>query len=287
MLFSEPVDHIDVFAEAPCESNGGQWVVVVEAIWRDWALMKGTGTGRSESVSFLKGLVELGEVWLVRKHSLQDRSGIAGGIFRRQASFRAKAELIERDSFLFHYRNRHPFARKIKEVRQTVDAPGIVVFEMDSSDPKFTSVFATNTMCAMQGADCLLMGLGAHSDPNVAIQKAIQEYSIMAMDHVRRPGWCARLSQDSSLSNRLPDFHHAQSRDSRNLERIKSICAIDGRQTRRVLPKIFWNERQLPSPIRFVHYVAVSSPDLMSLDFGAPEPREIWESERPLYHPVW
>lgn len=263
----------------------------------DLIKVKGTGTAESESTAFIKALVELGESYLVRELKLPHRCGLAGAFFLDQATLRAKAELIERDSFLYHYRNHVPFSRLIEVVSIKEACKGLYLYQMVSADPFFNAVFATDENGVNGVGPCLLMGLGSHPKLAVAKAKAKQEYLVMALDHKQRPGWCEELFKSLGKVERLPDLHHCHSRDIRNLNRISSICKKaprgkdpDGpnKSSERILSRqIRWEEKRLPSPLRFVKYIQVVSPDLATLDFGHPEPRETWGSIEPLYHPVW
>lgn len=150
------------------------------------------------------------------------------------------------------------------------------------------AVFVTDELVMEGKANCLLMGMAAHPSREIAIAKALSEYSVMALDHEIRPGWCQRIALESpEHSERLPDFHHAHSRDARNLQRIRNLCKITSTAARRPPLAISWSVSAYKSPIRFIKFRLVTTNDLLALKFGLPEPRVAWGSDIPLYHPLW
>jgi YcaO cyclodehydratase, ATP-ad Mg2+-binding len=274
-LFLAPVDYLDIFVAKPMD--GKNFTVTAEARIERGPLMSGTGSSSSEADAFIRALVELGEVWITNKLSLRDRNGLAGGLFKMQARMRAKAELIERDAFLFHYRKDIPFLQILDT--KNIGGKNVLAFKMASADTKLTAVFAVDEAAVKGEAECLLMGMAAHRSTSLAIAKAFNEFSVMALDHAIRPGWCARLIEDlpknPEKAARLPDFHHAHSRDMRNLNRIKHLCNTDGnfdlvKSTRSTKP-ILWSISDIESPVRFVKYQLVKTKDLIHLQFGVPE----------------
>lgn len=249
---------------------------------------KGSGmTTDSVNSSYIRAVVELGENIIFKTKRLEDRGGLSGGFLFSEAIQRGKYELIERDSFLYHYRERAPFLSR--RASQEGDA---LLFEMKSKVPGVHCFFATTRECANGQNPCLLLGLGAHKDPSQAQRKALGELSTMQLDHDLRPGWCEALAASPEKISRLPDYHHVQSRDSRNIEAIKEICSVSGESLGKQAGydseiQRQWRVEKMESPIRFAKYCHISNSRLEALKFGFPEEKSLWRSESPLYHPIW
>lgn len=242
-------------------------------------------TSDSTTSSYIRALVELGENIIFKTHGLEDRGGLSGGFLLSGAVKRAKFELIERDAFLFHYRTVTPFLSRASDPQV-----GALLFEMRSSVPGVHCFFATTPECAEGHHPCLLLGLGAHEEAAQARKKALGELATMKMDHELRPGWCAALEANPDRISRVPDFHHVQSRDGRNIQIIRKLCDLQdagrGASVDPVHIEGGWNIQTLESPIRFVKYGRIENAKLRSLKFGEPE-LVTGASDRPLYHPIW
>jgi hypothetical protein len=157
---------------------------------------------------------------------------------------------------------------------------------MASASKNLFSFLATDNFCASGKNDCLLIGLGCHPTFEVAINKAVGEYSTMYLDHLMRPGWCADIEKKVTVAKRLPDFHHANSRDLRNIERFSNLCKSESQNSRNSLNQLTWKIEKLNSPLHFITFVKTQHPDLKRLEFGLAEPNSN-EKESPLYHPIW
>jgi hypothetical protein len=155
---------------------------------------------------------------------------------------------------------------------------------MWSADPYFHSFFVTNTDATRGTAECLLFGTGTHPDATVAKEKAINEYLVMLSNHLLLPNRCADLASHPERINKLPDFHHANSRDPRNLARIRDLCVSSAGARPRNLTPIDWEVEDLVSPIRFFKFIELRSQKLIPMEFGVPEPNS---NTPPLYHPYW
>jgi ribosomal protein S12 methylthiotransferase accessory factor YcaO len=143
--------------------------------------------------SFTKAMSELGESILVYSLGLETNSGLAGGFLYKTARQRAKAELIERDAFLYHYKNRIPFIERIFLEKKDNSKLDIFAYKMASTDSSFYSYLVTDEDCSRGNRMCLLFGLGSHKIKNIAISKAIQEYASIALLHEKFPLWCDGL----------------------------------------------------------------------------------------------
>jgi hypothetical protein len=266
----------------PQKSTLSRYIVVCEWERKPQKRIKASGVGGTRLEAYLKAVVELGEVALCDGASLLNRTGVAGGLVLANAVDRAKAELTERDAFLFHYRGQVPF------VRRESAGSGACLFEMFSPLTGAYCFIALDQAFVDGAADCILMGLGCHFDRATAGEKALGELSGMVLDHSLRPDWCREVYAGTVKPARLTDLHHSYSRDPRNIERIRALCrpgapeALSGRGA--LLDE--WRIERLESPLRYFKYVRVSHPGLALLDFGKPEAAASPE-EAPLYHPVW
>jgi YcaO cyclodehydratase, ATP-ad Mg2+-binding len=263
--------------------------VTLSTAYKDIGKLQSTGTSCTIERAFFKALLELGEIIIQRTHGFVDRNGVAGGFVHSSTKQRAQCELVERDAFLFHYRNLVSFCKAIQvpSACTTLERNEIRVFEMASADDRFRVAIATSRECAENRSECLLIGMGADRDIESAAAHAVREYNIMVMDHRMRPGWCEKVYDVPSLTNRLPDVHHARSRDKRNLERFSSLCAAPALRERVSLTRSRWSIERFDSPIRFAIYYRVSHPDLVPLEFGIPEAWSLKDRAGPLFHPIW
>lgn len=287
VLLKPHFDSVEVYLHSPERIAHGKWTAVIDVKSLGLGKLKGTGTAGVFYDAFLKALVELGENIVVKQNGLRDRNGLSGGLFLRTASQRSKCELLERDAFLYHYRSGEAFS-PIEVDSDYYKSKGICLFRMSSADERVFCILATDVNCSKGKSECLLIGLGASESLDEAIQKAIAEYSIMLYDHEFRPGWCAFLAKDPSRIKRVPDFHHVQSRSTRNIEIFKQLCQGPRGLGRKpgFAHKVnkAWKQEIFGSPVHLVHYVKLSNPLLTPLIFGKPEPTS---GDENLYHPIW
>lgn len=237
--------------------------------------------------ALIKALVELGESYIFRKHQWNTRSGLAGGLITSSTIQRAKYELLERDSFFYHYRNQIPFL----ECRRLADS-NLLAFTMATADPMVHSILITDSDSVQKQEGCLLFGTGAHKDPSVAIRKATEEYAAIHFGHRLRPNRCKEQEQDPNKIKCLADFHHLASRDTRNRAKFHKLCApsMSNQQSLKPIRSVIsssWAVTQLESPLKYFKYYHVTHPNLIKLKFGEPEHAEYSPSESPLYHPFW
>ncbi len=280
--------HVDVYIHPPHLNDHKLYIVVVGWAREDGEYVKASGNASSEVEAFIKAIVELGEILIVRHEKMIDRNGLAGGIFKKTIIDRAKSELLERDAFLYHYRNKVPFI-SMKVVNTNRHGVDVIVFKMASSDKNYSCYLASDKKCAEGNHSCLLIGLGAHRNEKIAIEKAIGEYFIMHRDHEMRPGWCEKIEKNREQVSRIADFHHSYSRDERNIAIFKNICTIsegkDEFQRENNFDQNKWMIKKMLSSIWSISYYLVDHPELVQLRSGNPESG--YDSDNPLYHPIW
>lgn len=284
-LLKEKTIKTSVYFKRPSAETNELFIVVVSVTLQNGFKIKGSANAPTLTSAFTKALIEMGEVYILKSQGFKDRSGIAGGLFSKSITTRAQAELLERDAFLFHYRNKISFEKSDQFAHPFWTKEYIVVFRLMSASNRFHSFLATDSKCADGNHQCLLLGLGAHTDIESAKNKAIGEYATMLMDHRQRPDWCKRLALDPGLSTRQPDHHHAHSRDPRNISLFKDLCSGSLPGTRRT-QQLNWTNQSLESPLRFFRYLKADCPELLKLEFGKPEPQQ-GQEEQPLFHPIW
>lgn len=224
----------------------------------------GSGSSPNKFVAFLKSFVELGEVFVAREKKLNNRSGVAGGLFYRTALERAKEELLERDAFLFHYRTGTPF----RKVERQGD---LILAELISSDEAKKIIMAFN-QDYFEGS-YLKFGMGCSDNFGEAVVKAISEYKVLELNHAIFPKWF-----EHSINQY--DLHHKASLDKRNVDKLrKNLEPNNVKVSRKIDPRL-WIVTTLESPIRFIRYVYVEHPDLIKIEFGKMEADGT-------YHPFW
>lgn len=279
----------EAFVHPPSELTLGHFIVVSTFRSSEGPVLKGTGVARSQTEAYLKSVIELGEVLCSNKNGIANRNGMAGGLMLRSAMERAKAELIERDAFLFHYRQGVPLKGPEiwpETIRGASSRGRVLVFEMSSAVHGTHCVMATDEASVSGDEGCLWFGLAAHPDREAASWKAMGEYACMNLDHAMRPGWCAGVFAGTQPASRLPDLHHAASRDPRNRRRFHDLCGgAEAEPHRRNDRSIKWSQSEILSPLRYFRYALASSPALHALEFGRSEP--VPAGEPPLFHPVW
>lgn len=273
---------VEVYVHSPQEATRGLHIVVCEWQRDPRKRLKASGVARSRLEAYVKAVAELGEVALCDGTSLPNRTGVAGGLISANAVLRAKAELLERDAFLFHYRNRVPF---LKREPASSDS---CLFEMSSAQDRYYCFIALDKAGAEGRAECILMGLGSHVDRRTAADKALGELACAALDHSMRPGMCRDIYEGKSPPARLTDLHHASSRDPRNIGMMRALCQGGTPEASRSRGALSgeWRVERLASPLRYFEYVRVSHDGLALLEFGQPEPASS-PDDAPLYHPVW
>lgn len=271
---------VQTYVHCPRASTLSRYIVVCEWEREPRKRIKASGVARSRLDAYLKAVVELGEVAICDGTSMLNRTGLAGGLIFENAVHRAKAELLERDAFLFHYRRRLPF------VKRESAGPGACLFEMSSPLADVHCFIALDQAFVEGGAECILMGFGCHLDRETAGEKAVGELAGMVLDHSLRPGWCRDVYTGAAKPARLTDLHHAYSRDSRNIERIRALCRPGSADSSRGPLSEEWRVERLQSPLKYFKYVRVSHPGLAVLEFGRPEDATS-PGQAPLYHPVW
>lgn len=242
------------------------------------AKYRGSSSFKSLQGAFFKALSELGENIILHTQSITSRSGIAGGFLKSNAIKRAKCELIERDSFLYHYRKGHPFKLMACSI------VGVGLFELNSIDGNYKVCLAMDSSYLVSMDSCLVFGMGCADSLNLAAEKALAEYSSMAQSH-KILGGCGDEFMAARGINRLADFHHSQSRNKENKLIFANLCGSEKVFDKRSCNSDLWEMRELNSPLKFLNFVQLVHPDLEKLNFGIPEVVDGFYE--PVFHPFW
>lgn len=268
---------IQIHVTKPSELNLNRWICNLRVF--DSKLnrtYRGTGGSKQLTFSFLKAFGEVCETIAMYENNFSSRCGMAAGILTENTILRAKSELIERDAFIYHYRNRLPFLSK-NPIGNDLHS-----FELASADNNFPTYFVTNTATTLGNADCLQFGCGtSYKNATDAIQKASQEFININLNHLNFPNQCSEWSNHSEKIPTIMDFHHVKSRDRRNIDIFNSLFKVNF-HTRDQIDHSKWLVTEVPSPSIFFKVFKVTHPELQKLDFGIPEP-----NSNDLFHPFW
>jgi hypothetical protein len=271
-IFAQNKYHFEIFADS--SSN----LKTIVAILKDsnGHSYKGSATGEKQSLTLIRAVVEAGES-RIASGKYNNRAGIAGGFFKRSTINRAIGELIEKDAFLFHFRQQIP-----GKLIERNDVLQLVSIQLSAARSDYNVVLSTTTDCAFGNPSCIILGLGVSRTSLIeARKKSEQEVWSMLRDHEIRKNWCSSVPGDSS---NYSDLHHIKSRDHRTIKRFQSLFHDfqnfpDREENFEV--KI----ERLESPLRFIRYYKAYSNSLLKIEFGQPEPYS--SSNDPLYHPIW
>lgn len=268
-------------------SGSGHWICTITCGTSSGSVV-GSAASSSLAESFIRALSEVGECILGREYSYPTRSGLAGGLIRSKAIYRGKAELIERDSFLFHYRSGVPFNFRTN-YHDRKNNKKLYIYELSSRVPGFCVVLATRRNQIAQGRRYLHFGSGAAGDFRAASEKAINEYfSLQTVFETDRERLEALLNGAVPIDDRYR--HILACFDHRNIEKFDALCSIEARGQPVVETNLSrnadWTVENLDSPVRFFQYVKVSNSNLVKISFGEPE-LTFDSRESPLFHPFW
>ncbi|HXH74012.1 MAG TPA: hypothetical protein VNJ08_03555 [Bacteriovoracaceae bacterium] len=272
----EDLDASQVYVHYPSDKNLFQYCIVITATRKN-SEIKSSASGNNLYTTFLKALCEFGENMICDSLNLNCRSGIAGGLFSQNSIKRAKAELIERDAFLYHYKNILSF--KLNSSNSESDSK---LFELNSIDPDFKVCFVMKQNYLIDPTSCLIFGMGSETSFKDSSEKAFSEFSTMVLNHnlYLECGFDVPSSKQSKA-----DFHHGHSKSQENKLIFQEICkGTDQFKERKYDPKM-WKVEVLKSPIRFFRYVKVHHPQLEKLEFGKPE--KFNQFSKLVYHPFW
>ncbi|MBL6988878.1 MAG: hypothetical protein ISR65_03835 [Bacteriovoracaceae bacterium] len=264
-------------------NQNGFYSIVIRSEYGEHA-PTATGTNENLLTAYLKSILEFGEEILRGELGLNDRCGMAGGLIRKNIIERAKAELLERDSFLYHYRSKHP----LKKLR-TITYRGKVfdVFQMHCCQKGYYAIFIKEPQKYYLEREICHFTTASGRNLEATIKKALEEYFSLEifLDKNRSD---IVLLLDGGLTGDNPIFPHVKSMfDERNLNRINHICneslpkEHSGPQTEREIPS--WEVEKLGSPLKLFDFYKLKSSNLHQLDFGTPEEK----ISPPLYHPFW
>ena len=252
------------------------WVITSQLILSNGTRVHGTASGKSRINCFHRACIEAGETEIASRLNLNSRTGLAGGFISSAALIRARNELLERDAFLHHYRNREP----MKKVVHQFELAGAEIYEMNCAD----STVRTYMALSVDRSGCLKFGLGASSNSKIALTRAVEELRVVELDHLLRPDNCSQVYRAEKPPKNLADFHHSQSRDPRNKLIFDEItkCTKDFRSRTK---SIEFTVKKYSSSLRFIKYIHLTSSSLELLRFGEPEP--FTSASPPIYHPLW
>lgn len=249
----------------------------------------GAGVGSTPQGAFLKALLELGESSIRIRNKFKSRSGIAGGLFRSNVIQRAKAELIERDAFLYHYRVGVPFERYSWRMQSALER-GLFAFRLKSAIRDFTITMILNVEALYSLQPHLEFATGCALTVSGSLRKALEEFHLVR-DAIRRKG-------HNRVSRSIFDNHLVASFDERNVTRFRNLIENTNPALKLISQKPFlpresllsrqlnWRVEDLSSPIRFFRFCRVQCPDLVEMTFGQPESQES-ATARDLFHPFW
>lgn len=276
-FIKEKVDHRSLYIHKPNEKNDLHfYCVVINVCIKDKKLLA-SAVGENLYLTFIKALSELGEGIICFKMNLANRSGLAGGLLRANAIQRAKAELLERDAFLNHYRNLIPFKQSKAEGDR-------IICELASSDPEFKVFLIVNADYLSSDDTCLIFGMGCDLTIPEAKSKALREYTSMVLSH-KVVGGCGTEFMERRGIHRKTDFHHSQSRSVENKHIFKIICNGSASSEIKHFDHEKWTITKFRSPLRFFSFFKACHPDLTEMDFGIEE--KFKQFNNLVYHPFW
>lgn len=273
-----PNDLMPVVYYYPCSQKTFYRHQVVIEINLKGRIVRSSSSARAMIQVYIKAVSELGECLLRERMNLHTRSGIAGGFLTSNAVMRAKAELLERDAFFYHYRGRFPFLSK---ETLTIKGNEIHLCKMATQDKSYHSYIAFHADYLNGKCPCLIFGTGTHLDATLARERALDEFSSLFMNHEHFPEWCPGLNGKRMDEVSLADWHHQASKDKRNQQIMSHLCSVQC-SDREIFNEQHWEIKELISPLRGFKFVYVSHPQLSAITFGEEE-----KSEAGLYHPFW
>ncbi len=243
--------------------------------------LSGLAWDRSLLRSFLRALLELGEEILRVKMQLLSRSGLAGGVLFGPTWLRARGELVERDAFFYHYRNRIPF--RSAGVRR-IEGKLLEVYQLESADPE---VVVALVMAPFEKEELTFLHFATASSVDIesASLRAAKEYlSLERYLSLNRARLMERAIDRNECLKDSSLFHFKACSDSRNIELFQMLRSRrDERVPVRSHTALLWELTQYPSPIRGFKFLRAHSEQLQKIEFGVPEGPE----EPVLFHPFW
>lgn len=237
----------------------------------------GYGSDRSIFKAYLKALSELNERYAFYSSESENSSGFASGVIKKRVQLRAKAEIIERDAFLFHYQEKTPWSLHKTE-------GNIILYKLNSAESKFITFLATDTATSNGLENCLIFGCGTDLKENEknAEFKAVSEYNSLKQNHLKNPNFCELASLSKKEDYTTVDQHHLASRDKRNILIFKDLCSSNNINFKNNKNNLVWEIMEHKSILKGFHVQQAKCSSLRVLQFGKPEP----DSEN-LFHPFW
>lgn len=279
-LLKKKPTKISVFTHPPSNENLNRFVVVINLTIENIKL-KSSATSSSHAFAAVKAISEIGEDILRTEKKLGSRSGISGGFIKSEIINRAKSELIEHDAFFFHYHNKIPFTYHNSRI---LNEQTLHTFILSSKSKMYKTILVINEE-SLEDNNCLIFATSAHSNLEIAIEKAICEFSQKLLNHLLWPEDCAKLENELIFHNKS-DLHHKACRSPINKEIFKKLCCKEN-----ISPLIdrgdtsTWEIEKLSSPLEFFNFYKITSMQLIPIYFGIPE--EDQDENALNFHPYW
>jgi hypothetical protein len=287
-LILEKLDNLQIDVETPNGENGHQFVLRISANLKQYKI-KSLGANENFYLAILKANFELGEAIIAKEHNILLRSGLAGGFFKKNIVERAKAELIERDAFLFHYHSKIPFNKiGMIDILRHRTKYTFNIYEMSSASDRYFSCLVSPGIESLNGRKYIHFGTasGLKSIQYSTISKAIEEY--FSLDIFKNHSKANIIKRYLNPNYSGPKSKHiAAVFDERNIELFQILMGQSSGEKTRLLSKNLenlWNVLQINSPIRGAKYFIVSNPELRKLML---DQNESDDHTNPLYHPFW
>lgn len=242
---------------------------------------RGSGTNGNIFIAFIKSILELGEEIIRDDLGLHCRSGLAGGLFSKSIIERGKCELLERDSFFYHYRNRIPFevGKEIEMGRRT-----FYVYKLKCSCPDYFTILIKEKEKLFLNQEMVFFTMATSKSINEAIKKCIEEYYSLEVFLDQNTTFLKYLLEGSVNSDNQIVPHLLASFDRRNIERFNELCSLffDDKKTPGACLDTSWKITSVQSPIKIFKFFRVESSELVKIRFNVQE-----ESDPGLFHPYW
>ncbi len=194
--------------------------------------------------------------------TITNRSGFAANFDQQMAAQSALEELLERDALLFHWISETPFLAK-KNLSND-----FVAYELFCADSS-RSVIA---VAKLSQFDCLYLGLGCNSDPQLALGHAYREAVSCQFRHewMKSCTTGTRATAQHHRSTQMQDSKIIWQKITDNLGALSVPQNFYDRSQMKI--EVISSEVDRPFVIRATH------PDLLPLEFGSH-----FQKMKPLY----
>ena len=285
-------DNLKVFIYKPHSHTGKKWIFVISNSINNERI-SGTGSSKYLFNAYLRSLSELGEEIIRVKYNMHSRSGLAGGLRKKNILNRCKSELVERDSFFFHYRKCIPFQTPI--LNSTKSCKDLITFELSSKFDSIKVALVTKRIHFLENKPFVHFGTGANSNWETAIKKAEDEYYSLLIFFEANKKLILSWVDNNIKPKNVMYLHLLACFDERNIEIFKKLCSKslykDSNNNTEKNDEIneFWEIEKFNSPIKFFQFYKVENSNLTPIVFGGQEfsKNSISTEQRSLYHPFW